>query len=226
MTLNQDTNLVEIRSGKSNLLQAIESIGEQLTDTEDTVRFNAMAALEMLVHDLGLNYFKAHELSVLQQFFSDRLHDRACLPVTIAALNFISTCTESITIGIVQLLESICKAFDEDNRLSLEPSDTRMKVLTLIKSLYSSAAERAPKELDYANIIKSLVGMMNGEKDPRNLMVLFPLLSEVLTDCQLLINNPRDVFDAIFCYFPITFKNGSASQDIDITTKDLKKALA
>lgn len=47
--------------------------------------------------------------------------------------------------------------------------------------------------------------VMDGEKDPRNLMKAFTLVREIVNNFDI-SNHVEDLFEVTFCYFPITFK--------------------
>lgn len=47
--------------------------------------------------------------------------------------------------------------------------------------------------------------VMDGEKDPRNLMKAFTLVREIVGNFDI-SNHVEDLFEVTFCYFPITFK--------------------
>jgi DNA repair/transcription protein MET18/MMS19 len=47
--------------------------------------------------------------------------------------------------------------------------------------------------------------VMDGEKDPRNLMKAFTLVREIVHNFDI-SNHVEDLFEVTFCYFPITFK--------------------
>ena len=73
---------------------------------------------------------------------------------------------------------------------------------------------------DYIHLV---ITFMNGEKDPRNLMTLYSIVYKIvkLLDISNLVD---DLFDATFCYFPITFRP-PPDNPYGITAKDLKSSL-
>jgi len=77
---------------------------------------------------------------------------------------------------------------------------------------------------------------MTNEKDPRNLMLAFSIVKVILIEFDIVTlqevvllflyseADGKKLFDAVFCYFPITFK--ARPDDIyGITTDDLKLRL-
>lgn len=88
------------------------------------------------------------------------------------------------------------------------------------------------------DFINSYVKLVEGEKDPRNLMLLFSIGRVILIEFDISahveVHSPnsahikadgwQDLFDVTFCYFPITFKP-PPDDPYGITADDLKKAL-
>lgn len=74
-----------------------------------------------------------------------------------------------------------------------------------------------------ANYLASFVSYFDGEKDPRNLMIVFSILAVVTTEWDI-SSCVQEVFDASFNYFPITFR--PPPDDLyKITAQDLKDRL-
>lgn len=71
--------------------------------------------------------------------------------------------------------------------------------------------------------IRGFTKSIAGEKDPRNLMTVYTIIQKIV---QLLdiSTHVEDLFDATFCYFPITFRP-PPDNPFGITAKDLKSNL-
>lgn len=71
--------------------------------------------------------------------------------------------------------------------------------------------------------IAAFIQSMANEKDPRNLMLVYKVVGQII--CELDISQcVEDLFDATFCYFPITFRP-PPDNPYGITAKDLKQSL-
>lgn len=89
-----------------------------------------------------------------------------------------------------------------------------------------------------ADFLNSYTKMVDGEKDPRNLMLLFALDRVILLEFEIgsmvevssvLIRSSssligQDFFDITFCYYPISFRP-PPNDPYGITADDLKEAL-
>ncbi len=74
-----------------------------------------------------------------------------------------------------------------------------------------------------ADFIVGFSGLMNGEKDPRNLMLAFSIMKVIITEFHI-VSQVVDLFDVVYCYFPITFRPPK-DEPSAITTEDLKLRL-
>lgn len=74
------------------------------------------------------------------------------------------------------------------------------------------------------DFLQGYAKMVQGEKDPRNLMVLFGVDKVLLTEWVMDREMTEKFFDITFCYFPITFRP-PPDDPYGITSDDLKVAL-
>ncbi|KAK3704398.1 hypothetical protein LTR37_013821 [Vermiconidia calcicola] len=71
--------------------------------------------------------------------------------------------------------------------------------------------------------ISKFIAFFDGEKDPRNLMIVFSILRVPMTEWNVRAS-AQDLFEAVFNYFPITFKP-PPDDPYGITAQDLKDRL-
>ena len=74
-----------------------------------------------------------------------------------------------------------------------------------------------------ADFLPRFIAYFDGEKDPRNLMIVFSLLRVIGTEWDVSAA-AQDLFDASFNYFPITFRP-PPDDPFGITAQDLKERL-
>ncbi len=73
---------------------------------------------------------------------------------------------------------------------------------------------------------ESLVGiveLVSGEKDPRNLMLIFSMLRAIMVEWDI-TNHAEMMFESVYAYFPITFRP-PPNDPYGITAQDLKDRL-
>lgn len=100
----------------------------------------------------------------------------------------------------------------------------RYPVLRLIDTLMAKyrAALRAHHDAT-PDFMARFISYFDGEKDPRNLMVVFSILRVPMTEWKIGAD-AQDLFDAVFNYFPITFRP-PPDDPYGITAQDLKDRL-
>ncbi|KAI8144181.1 Dos2-interacting transcription regulator of RNA-Pol-II-domain-containing protein [Fennellomyces sp. T-0311] len=99
--------------------------------------------------------------------------------------------------------------------------DSRHKILIIIEKLLQSHVE-ALRNASF-DFVGGFITVVDGEKDPRNLLIAFELVHDVIAKFDI-SSHIEDLFDFIFCYFPITFKP-PPNDPYRITTEDLKNGL-
>jgi DNA repair/transcription protein MET18/MMS19 len=74
-----------------------------------------------------------------------------------------------------------------------------------------------------SEFLSSYIRMVDGEKDPRNLMLLFAMDRVILLEFDISAH-VEEMFDITFCYFPIAFRP-PPNDPYGISADDLKEAL-
>ncbi|KAI5478911.1 DNA repair/transcription protein [Pseudohyphozyma bogoriensis] len=194
-TIPQDLAL-QIEKKEIKLLDVVLGLGEQLQSEDDRTRERA---------------------KVLTTFLSSKLSDSPCLTPAIKSLTHLSSLE---TFGTGEGVE-VATAIIDLPPLSSHSQPTRHLVYTLLDSLLHHSRP-ALKRLG-AKFLKGYAALVDGEKDPRNLMLSFGILRVVLVEFEL-EDCVEDLFDITFCYFPITF-SPPAGDPYGITSDDLVVAL-
>lgn len=102
--------------------------------------------------------------------------------------------------------------------LQIRPQSQRHEILELIHELMFNHRS-ALKEVDNEFVI-GMTDLVSGEKDPRNLMIVFSMLKVIMVEWDI-SGYTEPVFDSVFCYFPITFRP-PPNDPYGITAQDLK----
>ncbi|GAB7365146.1 hypothetical protein MBLNU230_g6234t1 [Neophaeotheca triangularis] len=100
----------------------------------------------------------------------------------------------------------------------------RYPVLQLVDLLLANNRD-AIQQLheDDPQFLPAFIAYFDGEKDPRNLMIVFSILQVPMTEWDLR-SCAQDLFDSVFNYFPITFKP-PPDDPYGITAQQLKDRL-
>ena len=156
-------------------------------------------------------------ITVLFDFMLSRLDDHASVDdlltgfVALLDKNLLSKSDQ------LQIVPKIIKEINVQNY----PQNSRyniFKIFALV--LKNNLAEIKVAPLDY---ITAFIHSMDGEKDPRNLLLLFQIALSIIQNLNI-TEICQDLFEVVYCYFPITFR--PQQNDIyQITANDLKTAL-
>ncbi|KAK6342855.1 hypothetical protein TWF718_008237 [Orbilia javanica] len=199
------------------LLSLTKSLGEYLTNDDRTIRAKAIGFYATVLTALPPSLLSPAQVSVITQFLCDRLEDEAGLKEVCHGLLAIAGMSRFQPEDAQMVARSIFKSCD----LLKHPQGSRYLVYQVLDKIMSEQRE-ALKRMG-ADFATGYVELVTNEKDPRNLMIIFSNLKVIIIefdieDCE------EQVFDACFCYFPITFKQ-PPNDPYGITAQDLKDRL-
>ncbi|KAL9085357.1 MAG: hypothetical protein Q9165_007648 [Trypethelium subeluteriae] len=96
-----------------------------------------------------------------------------------------------------------------------------LQLIDILMAKYRAALREA--QSSNPDLLEKLVFYFDGEKDPRNLMIVFSVLLVPMTEWDIAAH-AQDFFEAVFNYFPITFKP-PPDDPYGITAQQLKDRL-
>ncbi|KAG0936580.1 hypothetical protein G6F32_010055 [Rhizopus arrhizus] len=136
-------------------------------------------------------------------------------------IDIMSTVMHTETIDLTSVIQ-LCNILFTEIAIDKLSQQSRYKVLLAL----GKAIEKYASELQRSkiNFIEGFIHCMDGEKDPRNLMVAFALVRAIIDKFDI-SRHVEDLFDIIFCYFPIHFIAPTNTDTLEITTEDLKRSL-
>ncbi|KAJ2091856.1 hypothetical protein IW138_001545 [Coemansia sp. RSA 986] len=206
-----------IVSGDMSLLELVQALGPYLASEEASRRSRGIHVLSDVLNDIPQDAIPAQAAAKLTEFFCARLSDATCVPrvlTSIGALLRLPSFTDQLTIGFLNEL------FKEVHVQSFQHS-TRSTAYQLLDLAIQRRSDAIKSMGD--NFVLGFAQMLDGEKDPRSLIVAFQTIPKIV-DLVDVKNNAEDLFDVIFCYFPITFKHRDNDPSA-ITPESLKFAL-
>ncbi|KAK3670564.1 hypothetical protein LTR78_009532 [Recurvomyces mirabilis] len=120
-------------------------------------------------------------------------------------------------------LETLGK-WDSETVQKFKLQTERLAVVQLVDLLLAKHRDSTRKlQTEDAEFMPAFISYWEGEKDPRNLMIIFSLLQVPMTEWDM-GSHAQDLFDSVFNYFPITFKP-PPDDPYGITAQDLKDRL-
>ncbi len=149
---------------------------------------------------------------VLLDFFCSRLYDLKSIDSSLIAIQSLLNLNHIedpnlITLGIFEQVKVQSLPFKTRNLI--------YQILSNISNFYYSKLS-----VDYIN---GVIRSVDGEKDPRNLMIVFELIKIIIQNLDYK-NNLQDLFEVFFCYFPVTF-TPPPNDPFGVTSEDLKVSL-
>lgn len=163
-----------------------------------------------LLEELQLN---SGSLDSFVQFFNQRLRDQPSVPVCLRGLIL------SIDKGIsAEMASLIPKAIFEELAVQNYIQTTRHYVFEVFHRLLVMHP-RVCEEMGL-EFLSGYIQAIDGEKDPRNLLLIFKITQMVISRLNI-EDVAEELFEVTSCYFPITFRP-PPDDPYGITAEDLK----
>lgn len=169
---------------------------------------------------------------VLLQFFCDRLKDAPSVPPAFRGCLSLLQAGKVDGEGAVQLSKTYVpkryRLLENEDRIFAELSlqtfiqTTRLLAFRCFLLMVQQHALYLKDQLG-EEFLKGYIHAMDGEKDPRNLMMAFKLVQMLATRFPL-HSVAEELYEVYSCYFPVTFRP-PPNDLIQITPDDLKSGL-
>ncbi|XP_031246188.1 MMS19 nucleotide excision repair protein homolog isoform X2 [Mastomys coucha] len=194
-----DQVAADVKSGDYTVLQVVEALGSSLENPEPRTRARGIQLLSQVLlqcHSLLLEKEVVH----LILFYENRLKDHhLVIPSVLQGLRALSL-SVALPPGLaVSVLKAI---FQEVHVQSLLQVD-RHTVFSIITNFMRSREEEL-KGLG-ADFTFGFIQVMDGEKDPRNLLLAFRIVHDLISKDYSLGPFVEELFEVTSCYFPIDF---------------------
>lgn len=206
------------------LIDLIASLEEYINQKDDAgIRAKSVAYLADTLENVPPRVLSGQERRLLNGFILGRLEgDVEGIGASARALMAL----EDRGKWDSETAQNVARTFlDHTNPLKQFRLQTdRYAVTQLFDSLlakYRGAMQKLHE--DDPQFMAMFISYFDGEKDPRNLMVVFSILRVPMTEWDVQ-GNAQDLFEAVFNYFPITFKP-PPDDPYGITAQDLKDRL-
>lgn len=206
--------LKEVESKQTALIDVVQSLGEYINDEDAILRGKAVSYLTAVIKALSPKFLSRQQIQVLTTFFCDRIEDGG-------AVTGLDT-LQKLDRFNAELAQTTARAmFEHFQELQARPQSQRYQVYQLLNGLMANHRD-ALREMGDESLV-GVVDVMTGEKDPRNLMLVFSILKVVMMEWDV-SSHIEMLFDSVYNYFPITFRP-PPNDPYGITAQDLKDRL-
>lgn len=158
-------------------------------------------------------------VSVLVAFLRTRIEDNAGVKEAAQGLRSLMEMNRFMKKDTIDIMETL---FKNTRDLQRQPVLSRFAVYRLIEK----ALDRCREVLQGMNdrFIDGLLSLIEFEKDPRNLMIVFSSLHVVMAEFTIAEQQTVALWDAVFRYYPISY-NPKPGDKVQITKQDLQQRL-
>ncbi|CCH42497.1 MMS19 nucleotide excision repair protein [Wickerhamomyces ciferrii] len=207
----------QIENKHLKLLDLVKSLGDYLTADDDLLRPKATMCLSQTLDQISPSGLTKHDIQVLISFYLSKIDDLKSTKETLFGIDSLIVMNQFPPIHIKPILTILQDQYQSTQHLA----STRFFTFDILNNLFDKFPHVVQK---YSNqFIETFIHIASGEKDPKNLLISFTLNGKISSTLQI-DNYKDDLFDVLFCYFPISFKPPK-DDPYKITSDDLKNAL-
>ncbi|DAA77701.1 TPA_exp: Uncharacterized protein A8136_6247 [Trichophyton benhamiae CBS 112371] len=204
----------KLESKQTTLIDIVKSLGEYINDEDASIRGKAVSYLTAVIIALPDKFLSRQQIQVLTTFFCARIEDGGSI-TGLRTLHGMERFDKSMA------QDTFRAVYQHSTEFRSRPQSQRLQVLHLLNELMAKSRE-AMREMNDESLI-GIVDLVSGERDPRNLMIVFSILKVVMMEWDI-SGHTQDLFDAAYNYFPITFRP-PPNDPYGVTAQDLKDRL-
>lgn len=213
-----------LQNKQLKLIDLIASLEEYINNKDDgSLRAKSVAYLADVLTVIPSKVLSGHERRLLADFILGRLQgDVEGIGASARAL----IALESLGKWDAETAQKVMRTIiDHASPLRQFKLQTERYAVAQLLDLLLAKYRIAMRELYESDpgFLPTFIAFFEGEKDPRNLMIIFSLLQVPMTEWDVRVN-AQDMFEAVFNYFPITFKP-PPDDPYGITAQELKDRL-
>ncbi|GME78469.1 unnamed protein product [Ambrosiozyma monospora] len=217
-TSSVNTLVHQIENKQLSLLNFIKLLGDYLTDDSNTVRPKSLSLLSSTLDTIKFDKLQAKEVDVLVSFYSSKMEDPQCTKETLKGINALVSMKMFRPSVLKVILSDLKEKYESRGQLA----STRYFAFLILQSIMEAKLEYCQTNFNDL-FVETFLHVAKNEKDPKNLMISFKL-NKAISDNFNVDKFSEDMFDSVYCYFPISFR-APENDPYKITGDQLKQAL-
>ncbi|XP_056626841.1 MMS19 nucleotide excision repair protein homolog [Triplophysa dalaica] len=203
-----------VKAGQFTVLKLVEALGLCLTSSQHQTRGRGVQLLSQVLLEC-FSSLSQSEVEVLIAFYEIRLKDHHVItPHVLQGLKALTKCSVLPPGSAVSILRSIFQDVHVQSLMVAERSCVYNILINLMES-----REQELKGLG-ADFVFGFVQSVDGERDPRNLLLAFQVARNIINKGYDLGKFVEELFEVTSCYFPIDF-SPPPNDPLGITHEDL-----
>ncbi|XP_062556432.1 MMS19 nucleotide excision repair protein [Armigeres subalbatus] len=203
----------ELTGKKLDISVFVEELGPALTHEDPVIRMKATQLLSMVLKNLPSDLLSETQMELFTTFYCDRVKDHhSVIPAILEGVLALASMKHFPRGSAAKLSRSLFMNIPCQS----QAKDERAKYFRFLSIL----AENNQDELKAlgADFVYGIIGAIDGERDPRNLIFLFEYMPTFLQQYPLL-HLGEEMFEIFACYFPIDFHPNQ--NDPEAITRDM-----
>ncbi|KAH8330815.1 hypothetical protein KR067_007701 [Drosophila pandora] len=197
----------DLTDGAYDISVLADQLGFALTSPDTEERVAGTNLLSTVLVALPEDLLQEQQLEFLATFYMDRLRDHHnVMPAIIdgiGALVHMKALSPS-------LVPRILKSFFEHTTCQSQTRGDRTKLFNIFK--YLTLNFKKELQTMAGDFVYGLINSIDGERDPRNLEIIFSFMPEFMATYELL-HLAEEMFEIFACYFPIDFNPSKQNPD-------------
>ncbi|KAF2187104.1 MMS19 nucleotide excision repair protein-like protein [Zopfia rhizophila CBS 207.26] len=212
-----------LQKAELKLLMLIEELGEYFNSEDGAIRSKTLSYLAEVLSFIPQKVLSLQQRNLLCEFVLSRIeNDVDGLGSCAKGLLALEELGKWDNGRVTKIVETLLQNTHPLRQYKLQSE--RYPVLQLIDTMMAKYRDALRTFHDITpDFMSRFISYFDGEKDPRNLMVVFSILRVPMTEWSIGAD-AQDLFDAVFNYFPITFRP-PPDDPYGITAQHLKDRL-
>ncbi|KIY43082.1 ARM repeat-containing protein [Fistulina hepatica ATCC 64428] len=190
-----------IETDHSTWLDVVKALGEFLTSEDGNLRTKGVEFLSSLIEKcVHSDKFTSQSTHTLTVFYISKLDDLDTIVPALQGLVPLISLSSFAETDVVPVVNALFTHV----RMKALVQSVRWTVFRILDGFMARNRE-VLKKMEPA-FLPRYVALVDGEKDPRNLLLAFAIARVLLVEFEVHPEDVESLFNITFCYFPITFR--------------------